>query len=94
MNNERIYYSHDAEVHEIRIRTVITLIFLTLGLGIGAALALLFAPASGKTMRHELAKGVEEGMRTGRETVEPIVKQAGKDLSEMRKNVEEHLNQS
>jgi gas vesicle protein len=94
MNNERIYYSHDAEVHEMRVRTVITLVFLTFGLGIGALLALLFAPASGKTTRHEIVKTVEEGMRTGRETVEPIVKQAGKDLADMRKNVEEHLKPS
>ena len=94
MNNERIFYSHDAEMHAMRVRTVITLVFLTFGLAIGAVLALLFAPASGKATRHELAKSVEEGMRTGRETVEPIIKQAEKDLSELRKNVEEHLKQS
>ena len=94
MNNERVFYSHEAEVHAMRVRTVVTLVFLTIGLSIGATLALLFAPASGKTTRRELAKNIEEGLHTGRETLEPIVKQAEKDFSEMRKNVEERLQKS
>ena len=91
MNSDRIYYSHDAEMHALRDRTVLTLVFLTFGLGIGAALALLFAPSSGKIIRHDLARSVEEGLQTGRETVEPMVKQVEKEFGELQKNVEEHL---
>ena len=91
MNNDRVYYSHDAEMHAMRDRTVLALVFLTFGLGIGAALALLFAPFSGKTTRHDLARSVEEGLQTGRETVEPMVKRVEKEFGELQKNVEEHL---
>jgi gas vesicle protein len=91
MNSDRIYYSHDAEMHALRDRTVLALVFLTFGLGIGAALALLFAPFSGKTTRHDLARSVEEGLQTGRETVEPMVKRVEKEFGELQKNVEEHL---
>jgi len=48
MTNDRVYYSHDAEMHAMRDRAVLTLAFLAFGLGIGAVLALLFAPMSGK----------------------------------------------
>jgi gas vesicle protein len=91
MNNDRIYYSHDAEMHAMRDRTILTLVCLTFGLGIGAALALLFAPTSGKTTRHDLARSVEEGMQTGREAVEPMMKRIEKEFDDLKKNVEEQL---
>ncbi len=91
MNSDRIYYSHDAEMHALRVRAVLTLAFLTFGLGIGAILALLFAPSSGKTVRHDLARSVEEGLQTGRESVEPMVKRVEKEFDELKKDVEGHL---
>jgi hypothetical protein len=33
MSDERVYYSHDAEVQAMRERTVSALVFLTLGTG-------------------------------------------------------------
>jgi gas vesicle protein len=94
MNNDRVYYSHDAEMHAMRDRTVLALVFLTFGLGIGAAMALLFAPSSGKKIRHDLAKSVEAGLNDGREAVEPVVKRVEEELAELRENVEERLKQS
>ena len=91
MSNDRVYYSHDAEMHAMRDRTVWTLVFLTFGLGIGAVLALLFAPASGKKVRDDLTKTVEQGLKDGRETIEPMVKRVEKEFGELQKNVEEHL---
>jgi gas vesicle protein len=91
MNSDRIYYSHDAEMHAMRDRTMLTLAFLTFGLGIGTILALLFAPSSGKTTRRDLAKSVEEGLKTGREAVEPVVKRVEKEFDEIKKNVEERV---
>lgn len=94
MNNDRIYYSHDAEMHAMRDRTVLTLVFLMFGLGIGAVLALLFAPSSGKKVRDNLAKSVGEGLNTGQEAIEPVVKRLEKEFSELRKSVEDRLKQS
>jgi gas vesicle protein len=78
-------------MHAMRDRTLLAVVFLTFGLGIGAALALLFAPSSGKTARHDLARSVEEGLQTGRETVEPTVKRVERGFDDLQKNVAEHL---
>lgn len=91
MNNDRIYYSRDAQMHAMRFRAVLTMLFLSFGLGIGAVIALLFAPASGKKTRHNLAKSVEEGLNTSRDNVEPLVKRLEEELADLRKNVEERL---
>jgi gas vesicle protein len=91
MNNERVYYSHDAEMHAMRDRTMLTLVFLTFGLGIGAALALLFAPASGKKVRDDLSKTMGEGWSSGREAVEPMVKRLEEEFADLRKSVDERL---
>jgi gas vesicle protein len=88
MTDERIYYSHDAEIHAMRIKALITVVSLTSGLVIGAGLALLFAPATGKTTRHNISKNVEEGVQTGRDTIEPMIKQAKKDLNELREKID------
>jgi gas vesicle protein len=57
-------------------------------------LALLFAPSSGKKVRDNLAKSVGEGLNTGQEAIEPVVKRLEKEFGELRKSVEERLKQS
>ncbi len=91
MNTARIYYSHDAEIRAVRDRTILTLVFLTFGLGIGAILALLFAPSSGKNTRHDLAESVGDGLNAGREAVEPMVKRLEEQFNELHKSVEDRL---
>lgn len=91
MSNERIYYSHDAEMSAMRNRTMLTLLFLTLGLGIGAVLALLFAPATGKQARNDLANRMGEGLNNGRDAMEPLVKRLEEEFADLRKSVEERL---
>ena len=85
MNSDRIYYSHNAEMHSMHNRIVMTLIFLMLGSGIGAILALLFAPSSGQSTRQDLAKSVEEGLQNGLEAVHPIVKQVKKEFGDLQR---------
>lgn len=91
MSNERVYYSRDAEVSAAREKTRLIALCLMMGMGIGSALALLFAPSSGKVIRHDLTKSVEAGLQTGRETVEPMVKRLEAEVVELRKKVEERL---
>ena len=90
-NNDRIYYSHDAETHAMHNTALLTVLFLAVGLGIGAVLALMFAPTTGKKARHELAKTVEDGLQNGRDAVAPMVKSLEKDIDELQKNVEQRL---
>jgi gas vesicle protein len=91
MNSNRTYYSHDGEIRAMRDRTTLISVFLAFGLGMGATLALLFAPSSGKTTRHDLASSAEEGLRTGRETAEPVVKRLKAEFVRLGKHVEAHL---
>lgn len=93
MNNERVYYSQEAEMRAMRDRTALILVFMVSGLGIGAILALLFAPSSGKTTRKEISESVDDGLHASRETVEPIIKRLEEQFNDLRKNVEERLKQ-
>lgn len=91
MNTDRIYYSHDAKMHALRNRTTLTLAFLTLGLGVGAALAVLFSPVSGKKARQDFAESVEEGLNTGRESIEPVINRLEEQFNGLRKSIDERL---
>jgi gas vesicle protein len=94
MNDDRVYYSHEAEVRARREMTTLVVFYLMLGLGIGAGLALLFAPSPAKKVREDLSRAMEEGWNTGREAMEPMIKRVGKEFGEFQKNVEEHLKQN
>jgi gas vesicle protein len=91
MNNDRIYYSHDAETQARRTVAALTLLALTLGMGIGALLGLLLAPSSGKKARHDLAQSVGEDWENGRDAVDPLVKRIEEKFGELLKNVDERL---
>ncbi len=89
--NNRIYYSRDAEIQANRERAGAILLFMVLGLGIGAVLALLFAPKSGDKTRAELASTLEDSLDTGRDATTKAVSRLEKDFSDLRKRVEERL---
>ncbi len=93
MNNNRTYYSREAEVRVARDKAVLTFIFLAFGLGVGTALALLFAPHPGKEIRDELAHAMEEGLNSGREAVNPTLKRLEKEFSELRKKVDDRISE-
>ena len=81
MNSDRVYYSHDAEIHAVREMTRLMALCLMVGLGIGVVLALLFAPTSGKKVRDDLTKTVGQGWNNGRDAVEPLVKRLEEKFS-------------
>lgn len=58
--NARTYYSHDAEVHAQQSRIILSVITILLGIGLGSALALLFAPQSGRKTREQLGSQAEQ----------------------------------
>jgi hypothetical protein len=58
--NQRTYYSEEAKQRAMRERGIIVALMLSLGLGIGAALALLFAPKQGDELRHDLVDTLED----------------------------------
>jgi gas vesicle protein len=91
MNTDRVYYSRDAETRAKREMTAWALFALTLGVGIGALLALLLAPSSGKKARQALARSVGQEWETGRDAVDPMVKRLEERFGELLRNVEERL---
>jgi gas vesicle protein len=91
MNNDRVYYSHDAETHAKRELIALAMFTLMLGLGIGATLALLFAPSSGQKARHDLAQGMGKDWENGRDAVDPMVKRLEDKFGELLKQVEDRL---
>lgn len=92
-NNDRVYYSHDAEIQAKRERAVSKIFSLAFGLGIGVVLALFLAPTSGKKARHNLAQSMSENLENGHDAIGPMVKQIEEKFGEMLKNVEKRIAQ-
>lgn len=91
MSNSRIYYSQEAETKAMRQITMLTVLWLALGLGVGAVMALLFAPKAGKKTRHSLTKNLEEGFSSGQDALDPMVKRLEKEMGELRDSVEDRF---
>ena len=66
-------YEHERE--EANATTKLT--YLLIGGGIGAALALLFAPKSGQELREDIAVATKKGIEKGKETAGQIQSAAG-----------------
>jgi len=94
MNNDRIYYSHGAEVQAKRRMTIVMLVCLGSGFGIGMALALLFAPNTGEDTRQNLSENLGEGLQSGRESLDSFIKRLEGQFNDLHKNVEERLKQN
>lgn len=91
MNNSRTYYSHEMEIRVMREKTILTFLFLLVGLGAGAVAALLFAPKPGNKTRKDLANVFEEGFNNGREALELRLKRLQKEFGELRQKVDDYI---
>lgn len=60
----RMYYSNEAKKQARAERTLLALVFTALGLSIGAAIALIFAPMEGEEMRNELSQTADKARNT------------------------------
>lgn len=89
MNNDRIYYSHDAETQAKRETATLTLFALTVGLGVGALVTLFFAPKPGKSARQELVRNIEGYWKAGRDAVDPMVKRFEQEVGGWFKSAKE-----
>jgi gas vesicle protein len=89
--NDRVYYSREAEQMAAQQRTVLALIVMLLGLGLGAVVALLFAPRKGDEIRKDIANQAENIYENGRETTGKAFKELQKDFDKLRGEVEDRL---
>lgn len=67
--------SYEEEREEANASTKLT--YLLIGGGIGAILALLFAPKSGQELREDIAVATKKGIEKGKETAEHLQEAAG-----------------
>lgn len=91
MMNDRIYYSREAEQIARQQRTIMALLVMVMGLGIGAVMALLFAPRKGEDIRRELATQAEHAYGNSREATSKAMEKMQKDLDKLKGDVEERL---
>jgi gas vesicle protein len=89
MMNDRIYYSRDAEIQAMRDRNVAMLAVLVIGVTIGTALALLFAPRSGEKTRAQISDALEQGFDEGRKQGNETIERLEKDFADLRKRIED-----
>jgi gas vesicle protein len=89
--SDRIYYSREAEVRAQRERTMMAIVLLGFGVGVGAIMALLFAPRSGEEVRKDLTDRIETGAERARDVTNHTVENLQKDLSRLRDEMETRL---
>lgn len=78
---------HDYEREEASAATKLT--YLLVGGGIGAILALLFAPKSGVELRSDIADATRKGLEKGRETAANLQEKAGEYYEVSREKAQE-----
>ena len=78
--NQRTYYSEEAKYRARREMAIILGVVLALGISIGTAIAMLFAPSSGEETREELA-----------DVTEHAYKRLEDKFNKLRKQVEDRL---
>ena len=91
MSDQRIYYSREAEMQAKRERAMAIAIFMSIGLVIGAMLALLFAPDEGKKSRRNILGSIEGGLDSSRETTARALQKLEADFQDFRRRVEDRL---
>ena len=89
--NDRMYYSREAEQLAAQQRTILALVVMLLGLGLGAVVALLFAPRKGDEIRKDLADQAGHIYDNGREVTGKTLKELQKDFDKLRGDVEDRL---
>jgi gas vesicle protein len=91
MSNSRIYYSQEAEAKAMRRMTMMTVMWLALGLTIGTIMALLYAPTAGEKTRKNLTKNLGEGWKDSQDAIEPVINRLEKEMGELRQTVEDRI---
>lgn len=70
---------------------LIVLLCLLVGLGLGASVALLFAPQSGKKTRRHIETAIEESLDEGRDKLEPALRRLEREFYQFRSKMEDRL---
>ena len=89
--NERTYYSREAEDQARREQMLYAVLFVLLGLVLGAVLALLFAPERGEDTRDEIGSALNDRLHEGRNSTQHTIRRLERDFADLRHKVEDRL---
>jgi len=89
--SDRVYYSREAEMRAQRERTMMAIVLLGFGLGVGAIMALLFAPRSGEEVRKDITDRIEPGLERARDVTNHTVENLQRDLTRLRDDMESRM---
>ena len=89
--SDRVYYSREAEMRAQRERTMMAIVLLGFGLGVGAIMALLFAPRSGEEVRKDITDRIEPGLERARDVTNHTVENLQRDLTRLRDDMESRI---
>jgi gas vesicle protein len=70
------------------------LMYLLIGGGIGATVALLFAPKPGRELRQDVSQGVKYGLETANEKISQVRETAGEKVSHLREVADEYYHKA
>jgi gas vesicle protein len=91
--SNRIYYSKEAEEQASREKAIAVMLFLAVGLGVGAVLALLFAPKSGQKTREDIANVLDDRFGNVEKEVSSRMGRVEKDFAELSKRLEDRISE-
>lgn len=89
--SNRMYYSKEAEMQANREKVIFVGLFLAAGIGVGAVLALLFAPKSGVKTREDITSAIEDRFGRVEKDTSNRFSRLEKDLAELGKRIEDRL---
>lgn len=89
--NDRMYYSREAEARAQRQFFVTAVFVAALSVGIGAVIAMFFAPRPGSELREDAAHLGREAADRGRELAERAAEEAQRSLRKAQQSVEDRL---
>ena len=92
MSTDRVYYSQEAEDRAKREQTISNLLFMGLGMAIGAVSALLLTPYKGTKTRDQLSNWVGESFDSGREATSSALNRIERQVADLYDQIESRFN--
>lgn len=89
MPDRRIYYSDEARQYAEQRQMLQLLLAAAIGMAVGGAAALLFAPQSGDKIRRRLAHAIDEGYQRGREATDDAIGELEKEIPGLRERIDD-----
>lgn len=89
--SDRIYYSEESKEYAMRKRTALAALSMLVGVGIGAILALLFAPEEGQSLRQGISERAQNQLENSGEITNSAIASLENKYNDLRQFVESRI---